>query len=189
MSNAIAIRRAVAAAAVCAALSISAAQANDTVVFRDVLNPDGHARSKSQKLADGRACGASGPAHTIRTTMPVFEQCMQAKGWVLDHYAPDPSVPVRGTVEHYTDTRGDAAGRPRGTAALHADERACRSGGAASVKQCLAERGWRLIYKQRGPAPAHPARHAYTRPEPNWIDPDTGLTCHNTGIATVCSNY
>jgi hypothetical protein len=27
------------------------------------------------------------------------------------------------------------------------------------------------------------------RCEPNWIDPDTGLTCHNTGLATVCWSY
>jgi hypothetical protein len=41
-------------------------------------------------------------------------------------------------------------------------------------KRCMARHGW---------------RYAYTRREPTWIDPDTGLTCHNTGIATVCSNF
>jgi hypothetical protein len=89
MSNAISFLRIVTAAATLAVLSISAAQANDTVSFRDVLKPNGHERTKSQKFADARACGASGRAHTIRTTMPVFEKCMGAKGWVLDHYTPD----------------------------------------------------------------------------------------------------
>jgi hypothetical protein len=68
MAKAGTIRHAVAAAAALMALSVGTAQANDTVSFRDVLNPHGHARSKSEKLADGRACGATGPAHTIRVT-------------------------------------------------------------------------------------------------------------------------
>src|SRR5215469_3817402 len=121
MSNAITIGRAVAAAAICAVLSVGAAQANDKVTFRDVLKPNGHERSKSEKLADGNACGTTGPTHTVTTTMPVFEKCMREKGWVLDHYSPDPSVRVEGTLESYTDTRGDAAGHPRGTPELHAD--------------------------------------------------------------------
>jgi hypothetical protein len=153
MSNARTIGRAVAAAAVLTALSVSVAAANDTVSFRDVLKPHGHARSKSEKLADGAACGATGPTHTLHVTMPVFEKCMRAKGWVLDHYAPDRKVRVRGTLEHYTDTRGDARGHPRGTAALHADERACKARGHGSVKQCLAGRGWQLTLVQHGPAP------------------------------------
>jgi hypothetical protein len=41
-------------------------------------------------------------------------------------------------------------------------------------KRCMARHGW---------------RYAYTRREPTWIDPDTGLRCHNAGIATVCSNF
>ncbi len=95
MSSAITIRRAVAAAAVCAAvLSVGAAQANDTAIFRDALKPNGHERTKSEKFADGQRCGASGPAHTIRATMPVFESCMRAKGWVLDHYTQDPKTRV-----------------------------------------------------------------------------------------------
>ena len=51
------------------------------VTFRDVLKPNGHERSKAEKLADGDACGTSGPTHTVNVTMPVFEKCMQAKGW------------------------------------------------------------------------------------------------------------
>jgi hypothetical protein len=38
-------------------------------------------------------------------------------------------------------------------------------------KRCMARHGW---------------RHAYTRREPTWIDPETGLRCHNTGFATIC---
>jgi len=41
-------------------------------------------------------------------------------------------------------------------------------------KRCMARHGW---------------RYDHTRREPTWTDPDTGLTCHNTGIATVCSNF
>lgn len=144
---------AVAAAVVCTALSAGAAQAIDKVTFRDVLKPHGHTRSKSQKLADGRACGTVGPTHILSTTLPAFEKCMGAKGWALSRYAPDPSVRVRGTLEHYTDTHGDANGHPRGTAALHADERACKARGHGSLKQCLTARGWRLMLVQHGPAP------------------------------------
>jgi hypothetical protein len=35
----------------------------------------------------------------------------------------------------------------------------------------------------------HGWRYAYTRREPTWIDPDTGPSCRNEGIATVCSNF
>jgi hypothetical protein len=169
MSTSRTIQRALATAALLSALSVSAAQANDTVTFRDVLKPGGHTRSKSEKLADGAACGTSGPKHTIRVTMPVFEKCMRAKGWVLDHYSPDPSVPVHGTSEHYTDTRGDARGHPRGTAALHADESACKSRGrgSARLKQCLAARGWQLTLTQHGPAAHRPAPRQWTW-SPGW---------------------
>jgi len=36
-----------------------------------------------------------------------------------------------------------------------------------------------------GPAARRPV---YQQPDPTWIDPETGLRCQNTGIATVCSN-
>ena len=92
--------------------------------------------------------------YELTTTLPVFEKCMRAKGWVLGHYTPDASVPVEGTVESYADTRGDAAGHPRGTHELHADTRACRASGAASINRCLADSGWRLMATQRGPRSA-----------------------------------
>jgi hypothetical protein len=90
MSNAITIWRAIAAAAVGTALSIGAAQANAKVTFRDVLKPNGHERSKAEKLADGAACGTAGPTHELTTTLPVFEKCMRAKGWVLVPVRPAP---------------------------------------------------------------------------------------------------
>jgi hypothetical protein len=185
MPNAIKARAA--AAFVCAALSISAAHANDRVTFRDVLKPNGHERSKAEKIADGDACGTSGPEHTVNVIMPVFEKCMQAKGWALDHYTADPAVHVHGTLTGYTDTKGDAEGHPRYDDEFHADERACKKHKSPDVEQCLKDSGWERIYTKHGPV-AHRAP-SQPQPEPTWIDPDTGLTCHNTGIATVCSNY
>jgi hypothetical protein len=91
MSGSRIILRAVAAAAVGAALFAGHAQAIDKVTFQDVLKPHGHARSKSEKLAAGQACGTSGPRHILTTTLPVFEKCMRRKGWVLTHYQRDPS--------------------------------------------------------------------------------------------------
>jgi hypothetical protein len=41
-------------------------------------------------------------------------------------------------------------------------------------KRCMVQHGW---------------RYAYTRRVPTWVDPDTGLTCHNEGIASICSNF
>jgi len=188
MANATRIWRTIAAAAVGTALSIGAAQANAKVTFRDVLKPNGHARSKAEQRADGRACGTSGSHQELTTTLPVFEKCMKARGWALVRYTPDGTPPVGGTLTSYADTRGDAAGHPRGTRALHADTRACRARGVANINKCLANSGWRLMARQHGPAPRHPV-YAVPDPDPTWIDPDTGDRCENTGIATVCSNY
>lgn len=71
-----------AATVIFAALSLSAADANDIAYFRDVLKPGGHARSAAAKFADGRACGATAD-HTIHTIMSVFQKCMSSRGWVL----------------------------------------------------------------------------------------------------------
>jgi hypothetical protein len=59
----------------------------DTWIFRDTLRPGGQDRSMAVKRADGRKCG------TIRGSFrdgSGFEQCMVARGWVLDHIIPDP---------------------------------------------------------------------------------------------------
>jgi hypothetical protein len=48
-----------------------------------------------------------------------------------------------------------------------------------AFKRCMASRGWRLSYITR------------TKPEKTWIDPDTGLTCHDIlgGLGSACSNF
>src|SRR5262249_479018 len=91
MSGSRTIRYTIAAAALGAALFAGPGRAMDKVPFRDVLKPHGHARSKSAQYAAGRACGTYGPAHPLRTTLPVFEKCMRRKGWVLARYQRDPS--------------------------------------------------------------------------------------------------
>jgi hypothetical protein len=168
MSNSRNIQRAVAAAAVCTALCISAAHAaSSTAVFRDVLKPNGQARSKSEKFADAAACGMSA-SHQIRVIMSVFEQCMAGKGWAFDHYRPDPSSrPRYGTNVNFTDTRGDANAHPRGNAALQADARTCKAGyrdeESGQFKQCMAAHGWQFMYAQYGRRPRMPMA-----PEAGW---------------------
>jgi hypothetical protein len=68
---------------------LSAAHA-DTWVFRDTLRPHGHARSMALKRADGRKCGAQNGRSFAFGTEDAFQQCMMARGWVLDHVIPDP---------------------------------------------------------------------------------------------------
>jgi hypothetical protein len=80
-------------------MSLSAAQA-DNYHFKDVLRPHGHERRQSAKLADARSCGASG-SH-FSGNMTVFERCMGARGWVVDHYTPDPKPPVGATTDSST---------------------------------------------------------------------------------------
>ena len=75
-------------------LSLSAAQA-DTYHFTDVLRSHGHERSQSAKLADFRSCGASGSRFS--GNMTAFEQCMRARGWMVDRYTPDPKPRVGAT--------------------------------------------------------------------------------------------
>ena len=159
MSGSVKVRYTVAAAALGVALCVSAARANDTAVFRDVLKPHGQERSASEKLADGHACGTSAGG-TIQVIMLVFEKCMRRKGWALDHYIPAPAArPAYGTNVAYTDTRGNGHAQPRGDAALQADSQACRAGGrdeeSAGFTRCMAARGWRYMYAQH--APARPA--------------------------------
>jgi hypothetical protein len=45
----------------------------------------------------------------------------------------------------------------------------------------MALRGWRLAYTTR----------ERSQPEKTWIDPDTGLTCHDIlgGFGSACSNF
>jgi hypothetical protein len=50
-----------------------------------------------------------------------------------------------------------------------------------AFKRCMASRGWRYQYTTRERAPR----------ENTWIDPDTGLTCHDIlgGFGSACSNF
>jgi hypothetical protein len=80
---------------------LSAAHA-DTWVFRDTLRPNGHDRSMAVKYADGRKCGTS---HNMFSDGASFEQCMQTRGWTLDHIIPDsPSAGSRFAGPSYDDS-------------------------------------------------------------------------------------
>jgi hypothetical protein len=161
---------ALAATLVCAALPLSAARADDGVTFRDVLKPGGQERTKAQKLADGDACGTYGPTHTI-PFMPVFEKCMNAKGWVLDHYTTNDPRPAAGdTNTHYVDIKGDGRDHERGNAALQVDTRTCKATAKTdkAVNACLADHGWQIMLTQHGP-PLPRTRVVSTPPsQPSW---------------------
>jgi hypothetical protein len=64
----------------------------DTDIFRDTLRPGGHDRSLAAKFADGRKCGAS--RQNTFTDSAAFQQCMQSRGWVLDHVVADRSATI-----------------------------------------------------------------------------------------------
>jgi hypothetical protein len=75
--------------------------------------------------------------------------------------------------------------QPRGDDALHADTQYCdqrvgadKNGVATSAryKSCMRGRGW---------------RYDHTTVEHTWIDPETGLTCHDIlgGAGSSCSNF
>jgi hypothetical protein len=82
---------------------------------------------------------------------------------------------------HYTNLLK----QPRGDDVLHADAQYCsqRIGPdlngvpvSAAYKRCMRSRGW---------------RYDSTQVEKTWIDPDTGLTCHDIlgGFGSSCSNF
>src|SRR4051812_37966918 len=63
----------------------------DTWVMKDTLRPNGHKRSTAARLADARKCGAAhGGRSFYEAAAPNMQQCMLARGWVLDHVIPDP---------------------------------------------------------------------------------------------------
>lgn len=63
----------------------------DTWVMRDALRPNGHERSMAAKRAAARKCGASRSGRSFNdAAAPNMQQCMSARGWVLDHVIPDP---------------------------------------------------------------------------------------------------
>jgi hypothetical protein len=84
-------------------------------------------------------------------------------------------------VAHYTNLLKQA----RGDDALNADASYCdqrvgrdRNGVPTppAYKRCMRGRGW---------------RYDYTKVEHTWIDPETGLTCHDIlgGLGSSCSNF
>ena len=155
----------VAVAAVLTTLSLNAARADDIAYFKDVQKPGGHTRSMAAKLADARACGVSSGA--ITGLMPAFQTCMSGRGWVLDHYGPDPATPrPRDTTVNFTDVKGDARQQPRSNAALQADTRACDAGGKDVEFGELQE----LHGRPRLAIHLHPARTG-AGADPNRADP------------------
>jgi hypothetical protein len=94
MSRSETVARAATAIALFTVLSVIAAHADDTYHFKDVLRPHGHERTLTAKLADGRACGASGSYFS--GDLQAFEKCMRAHGWVADRYTPDRKAHVGG---------------------------------------------------------------------------------------------
>jgi hypothetical protein len=82
---------------------------------------------------------------------------------------------------HYTNLLE----QPRGDDALSADASYCdqrvgrdRNGvpTSSTYKRCMRGRGW---------------RYDYTNVEHTWIDPETGLTCHDIlgGLGSSCSSF
>jgi len=163
-----------AAALACAALTLNAAYAIDHVTFRDVLKPGGKERTKAEKLADGDACGTTGPNH-ILPFFPAFEKCMNAKGYVLDHFSTDQARPAAGnTTTHYVDVKGDGNDHERGDAALQADGRICDATvkTAQGVIACMADHGWQHTMTQYGPSLPRPRVAA--APQPSWSSWSSG---------------
>jgi hypothetical protein len=155
-----------AATLACGVLTLNTAHADDGVTFRDVLKPGGKARSSAEKLADGDACGTTGPHHTI-SFMPAFEKCMNGKGWVLDHYTSN-EIPAAGDkTDHYVDIKGDGHDHERGNAALQADTRTCRATARKNVDACLADHGWKYMLTKYGPTLPH-RRIVASAPQPSW---------------------
>jgi hypothetical protein len=79
---------------------------------------------------------------------------------------PDPDTAARIDADYCTQMVGpDLNGRPTPLA----------------FKRCMASHGWRYQYTTRERAPR----------EKTWIDPDTGLTCHDIlgGLGSECSNF
>ena len=173
MASAGNFQRTMAATAIFMALSLTAAHADDTAYFKDVLRPGGHARSMAAKLADGQACGVSGGR--ITGLMPAFEKCMSGRGWALDHYAADSAPRPGDTAVHFTDVKGNA-GQPRDNAALQTDTRVCDAGGkdleSAGFVQCMLGRGWQFTLTQHAPAPPQQSNWA-------WSNADTSSSGAN----------
>ena len=68
----------------------------DATGDEDTLRPNGHERSKAAKSRIPK-CGAPGNGRSFNdNNAPNMQQCMLARGWVLDHVIPDPVASLRG---------------------------------------------------------------------------------------------
>jgi hypothetical protein len=87
-------------------------------------------------------------------------------------------------------------GHPRSDAIYNANVNACYSSSGESrtavydtpaFKQCMLSRGYRFEYTKVVQDPPRAKQVASRIPvKGNFIDPDTGLSCTNTGWATIC---
>lgn len=114
--------------------------AADTYVFRDTLRPNGHNRTMAAKAADGRSCGAT--RKSMFADPSAFQQCMQSRGWTLDHIVPDRPA-------SYIDPDTGMS---------------CHNAGGVAI--CDPPQG-----------------------TVKYFDPEQGLNCQRTGIVSVCSNF
>src|SRR5579871_3602847 len=76
------LRRAIAAATLCAATAAGVGGASaDVTTYKDLLRPNGHARTTAQKYADFRACGYVLGTHVNDYESDRIDRCMRAHGW------------------------------------------------------------------------------------------------------------
>ena len=79
-----------AGAVLCAVAFAGTAPATaDTYILKDVLRPNGHARSMAAKFADFRACGYRKGASVSDAEVARIDACMRGRGWALDYIVPD----------------------------------------------------------------------------------------------------
>ena len=144
---------------------------------------NGQPRGDAALHADGRKCDPSGHANV---KSPRIKQCMLNHGWRLSFVIAKPNFGNDSSASGASNPTGDnnvwtdATRRRRGEAAARADSDYCvaQTGPdpvgqetSPALKQCMASRGWRFVH---------------TTGSSTWIDPDTGLSCHSAGIASIC---
>jgi hypothetical protein len=165
--------------------SASAAQISPpgTYVYTDILKPHGKARSVAVKAADAKRCDG-GNSQVIGS--PTFDACMLARGWRMTQFKPAPAPAPQPASAPESNPYGDnnvwvnTRKVARSDAVLRADADYClRLTGpdpvgqetSPALKQCMLSRGWRFDRTDGSGA---------------FIDPDTGLECRNNGFASIC---
>jgi hypothetical protein len=136
--------RALSATAFCALLTAAPGAWAETLVFKDVLRPNGIVRGPTEKQAAFKACQDAGVSSE---NVPEFEACMKRQGWALASIRADASDTPGAT---YDDMWQKPNGPRRSDAELQADARACnpagRNASSPAVKRCMSSRGWRLAF-------------------------------------------